>query len=141
MKKWLILFVTGLLMLSIFESVAAYSPTYDVVLWDNGPSFYDTRTVGFWPAKCTYTIDGELLTYQTSYYEGEGCIELFIPFLGYFIFTQAIGIIENSDGFKDTTYFDRVSFTKYFYYPAPRDGPSSTLTVGWHYRHYEESGG
>ncbi|WP_461866146.1 hypothetical protein [Thermococcus sp.] len=102
MKKWLILFVTGLLMLSIFESVAAYSPTYDVVLWDNGPSFYDTRTVGFWPAKCTYTIDGELLAYQTSYYEGEGCTELFIPFLGYFIFTQAIGIIENSDGIPHT---------------------------------------
>ncbi|WP_158505955.1 hypothetical protein [Thermococcus paralvinellae] len=49
MQRWVILFVIELWILSIFESVAAYSSTYDVVLWDDGPSFYDTRTVGSWP--------------------------------------------------------------------------------------------
>ncbi|WP_324736223.1 hypothetical protein VFC49_03735 [Thermococcus sp. SY098] len=136
MRRWVILFVIGLWILSIFESVVAYSSTYDVVLWDDGPSFYDTRTVGSWPAKCTFVIRGELVTYSTSWYQGEGCTELFIPFLGYFIFSQAIGTVENSDGFRDVSYFSKVSFVKSFYYPYPRDGPSSTLTVGWHYKHY-----
>jgi hypothetical protein len=123
------------------RTVAAYAPTYDVMLSDDGSDFYATTTVGIWPLHYHFKMDGTLMTFSTSWYEASGYSSIVIPFLGTFNLDVATAHLTNSAGFNLFREYSQPGFTESFYYPYPRDnegGPSSHLTIGWHYVNVQE---
>ncbi|NJE42273.1 hypothetical protein E3E32_03425 [Thermococcus sp. GR6] len=127
----------------IFSSMTAgqvtafWGSTYDVVLSDSGPTFYDTERVGLWPSYYTFRMQGEVNSYSTSWYEGSGYSTIAIIVIGVYALDYASVKLTNTAGFSLYRVYSQASFTGSFYYPFLDDadgGPRSTLTMQWHYK-------
>ncbi|ASJ04436.1 hypothetical protein A3L01_03310 [Thermococcus barossii] len=128
--------VLFLVLCSVLATPAAASDTYDVVLSDTGPTFYATKGVGVWPFIHTFKMQGEVISYSTSWYYGSGYSQISFPFLGLYSLDYAYVRLTNSAGFYRSWTYHQASFTCNFYYPYLSDadgGPSSRLTMKWHY--------
>ena len=107
--------------------------TYDVVLSDSGPTFYATKRVGL---TYTFKMQGKVISYSTSWYSGSGYSQISFPFVGLYSLDYAYVRLSNSAGFYRSWTYHQGSFTCNFYYPYLSDadgGPSSKLTMKWHY--------
>lgn len=112
-------------------------PTYDVVLSDNGPTFYDNTVVGEWPYYYPFEMKGRVESYSTSWYSGSGTSHIAVIVLGTYDLDYASAKLTNTAGYSMYRTYSSATFTANFYYPFLDDadgGPSSTLTMRWHYK-------
>ncbi|ASJ12285.1 hypothetical protein [Thermococcus thioreducens] len=134
----------ALLLFLVFSSITAgqvaadfWGGTYDVVLSDTGASFYDTDIVGLWPNYYAFVMRGEVESYSTSWYEGEGHSSIAVIVLGVYFLDYSSVKLTNTQGFSLSRTYTQASFTGSFYYPFLDDydgGPRSTMTMRWHYK-------
>ena len=109
---------------------------YSVVLSDSGPEFYDTAAVGEWPFYYYFKLWGEVDSYSTSWYEGDGTSTIVVLVVGVYYLDEASVTVTNTEGYRLHRTYTQDHFTGTFFYPFLDDldgGPRSTMRMEWDY--------